>query len=201
MLPILEYGSPIYSSASENSLQMLNPVHHLGIRIASGAFKSSPVQSLIVESGDLPLSYKFKITTMSRALKIITSPAKTKELFNKTDPFLNTNVTPSFPSRANRLFNTHNLNNVRFYNFDKMIPPWLISSPQICNKLCTIPVKKSNNPIALKQYALEHIKEHHNNHLYTDGSKDDNGVGLAVYGNSIKVQTSLNKPLYLQLNY
>ena len=73
-----------------------------------------------------------------------------------------------------------------------MVPPWLISSPQICNKLCSIPENKSDNPIAMKQLALEHIKIHSLNHLYTDGSKDDVGVGYAVYGNNIKVQASLN---------
>ena len=88
VLPILEYGSAIYSSASENTLEMLDPVHHLGIRLATGAFRSSPVQSLIVESGELPLMYRFKITTMCRALKIITSPTKTKDLLKKNRLFL-----------------------------------------------------------------------------------------------------------------
>ena len=191
VLPILEYGSPIFSSASESTLRMLDPVHNLGIRLASGAFRSSPVQSLIVEAGELPLSYKFKIT-ICRALKIITSPTKTKDLFKNTDCFLNTNIIPSFPSRAKRLFNYYNMNDIRFFSFDKMIPPWIINSPQICTKLSTIPVNKNNNPIAMKQFALEHIKLHNHNHLYTDGSKDENGVGLAVYGNNIKIQSSLS---------
>ena len=192
VLPILEYGSSIYGSASETSLRMLDPVHHLGLRLATGAFKSSPVESLIVESGELPLSYRFKITTTTRALKIMTSQSKTKDLFKKTDCFLNTYIPPSFPIRAMRLFDNPNFRNYRFYEFDNMIPPWMISTPPICDKLSTIPVSKMNNPIAMKQYALEHIKVHSCNRLYTDGSKDDTGVGLAVYGNNIKILASLD---------
>ena len=42
VLPILEYGSQIYSSASKSVLKALHSVHHLGLRLATGAFRSSP---------------------------------------------------------------------------------------------------------------------------------------------------------------
>ena len=70
VLPILEYGSQIYSSASKSALKSLDPVHHLGLRLATGAFRSSPTSSVIVESGDIPLDYRLKISTMCRALNI-----------------------------------------------------------------------------------------------------------------------------------
>ena len=45
----LDYGAIIYQSAAPNVLKMLDPVHHLGIRIATGAFRTSPIESLYVE--------------------------------------------------------------------------------------------------------------------------------------------------------
>ena len=78
VLSILEYGSPIYSAASKYAIKTLSPIHHLGLRLATGAFKSSPTASIIVDSGDIPLEYRFQITTMRRALKMQMgkSPAK-----------------------------------------------------------------------------------------------------------------------------
>lgn len=60
VLPILEYGSQIYSSASQSVLKSLDPVHHLGLRLATGAFRSSPTISIIVDSGDIPLPIDLK---------------------------------------------------------------------------------------------------------------------------------------------
>ena len=51
----LSYGCEIYSSATQSRLKSLDSVHHAGIRLATGAFKSSPVPSLLVDAGELPL--------------------------------------------------------------------------------------------------------------------------------------------------
>ena len=42
-------------SARPSYLKMLNTVHHQGLRLALGAFRTSPVESLYVEAGELPL--------------------------------------------------------------------------------------------------------------------------------------------------
>ena len=57
VISILDYGCQIYSSASESVLKKLDPIHHLGLRLATGAFRSSPTPSIIIDSGDLPLKY------------------------------------------------------------------------------------------------------------------------------------------------
>ena len=51
----LDYGSIIYGSARPSYLKMLNTIHHQGLRLALGAFRTSPVESLYVEAGELPL--------------------------------------------------------------------------------------------------------------------------------------------------
>ena len=191
VLPILEYGSPIYSSASRSVLKMLDPIHHLGLRLASGAFKSSPTPSLIAESGDLPLNQRFQMITMRRALKLKNIPSVNQN-FQKPDCFLNTKISPSFPVRASRLFENNNIRNIRFYNFKTDIPPWKIGTPQICSKLYNMSKMKQDTPLHLKQSAIEHINEHRGHHmLYTDGSKTQEGVGFAVYGENLIIQHSL----------
>ena len=55
ILSKLSYGCEVYSSATPSRLKVLDPIHHAGIRLASGAFKSSPIPSLLVDAGELPL--------------------------------------------------------------------------------------------------------------------------------------------------
>ena len=42
----LDYGCIIYGSARKSYLQMLDPIHNQGLRLALGAFTTSPVASL-----------------------------------------------------------------------------------------------------------------------------------------------------------
>ena len=52
----LDYGCMIYSSANPYILNTLDSVHNEGIRICTGAFKSSPISSLYAETGEPSLS-------------------------------------------------------------------------------------------------------------------------------------------------
>ena len=42
----LDYGTAVYGSTKSYILKELDPIHHQGMRIALGAFRTSPVQSL-----------------------------------------------------------------------------------------------------------------------------------------------------------
>ncbi|GFQ87654.1 reverse transcriptase domain-containing protein [Trichonephila clavata] len=46
----LDYGSVVYSSACKSLLKILDPVHHQGLRLCLGAFRTSPVESLYAEA-------------------------------------------------------------------------------------------------------------------------------------------------------
>ena len=54
----LDYGSIVFMKAKDEVLKPLDVIHHAGIRLALGAFKSSPVESLYVEANELPLSLR-----------------------------------------------------------------------------------------------------------------------------------------------
>ncbi|KAK3890408.1 hypothetical protein Pcinc_005644 [Petrolisthes cinctipes] len=51
----LDYGCEVYSSATDARLRVLDPVHHAGVRLATGAFRSSPIPSLLVDANEPPL--------------------------------------------------------------------------------------------------------------------------------------------------
>ena len=54
----LDCGCAVYGSASKSVLRTLDAVHHAGLRICLGAFRTSPVQSLNVKAGETSLSLR-----------------------------------------------------------------------------------------------------------------------------------------------
>ena len=54
----LDYSNIVYMSAKDTTLKVLDPVHPAAIRLSTGTFRSSQVESLIVESGEMPLVYR-----------------------------------------------------------------------------------------------------------------------------------------------
>ena len=51
----LDYSAHVYCTASPRALRILDPVQNEGLRLATVAFRSSPIPSLHVESNVLPL--------------------------------------------------------------------------------------------------------------------------------------------------
>ncbi|GFX82745.1 hypothetical protein TNCV_1194201 [Trichonephila clavipes] len=55
VLSHINYGCVVYGSTSNSTLKNLDHVHHMALKIFSGAFCTLPVQSLYVNSNQLPL--------------------------------------------------------------------------------------------------------------------------------------------------
>ena len=48
----LDYGCIVYGSARHSYLAVLDPIVNQGLRLCSGAFRTSPIESLQVETGE-----------------------------------------------------------------------------------------------------------------------------------------------------
>ena len=190
VLSILDYGSQIYGSASEAALRNLDPIHNEGLRISTGAFRSSPTKSVQVESGEPPLSLHRNLVTMRSAIKIQASDSPTKDLFNERDIFIN-NHPPSFPIRANRLLESVN-EHIIFPQVNKFPPPWLMHKVRTCTHLYYLSKKYTYTPDHHKQHTIEHIRRKGTHFaIYTDGSKSQMGVGYAAISISKNLKFSL----------
>ena len=190
VLSKLDYGSPIYSSASLNTLKSLDPIHTRGLRLCTGAFKSSPNTSVCCESGEPPLSLHRDLVTMRSALKIMSTDSPTKKLFDMPDIFIN-NHEPPFPIRANRILESTGIR-VNLHPPLKSPAPWLVKKINVCSSLCHLSKKRNYSQDQYKQIALEHIQSKGpHKAIYTDGSKSSVGVGCAAVSSSRISQTSL----------
>ena len=56
----LDYACQIYGSARKSYLKMLNPIQNQGLRLALGAYRTSPETSLHAEANELPLELSRK---------------------------------------------------------------------------------------------------------------------------------------------
>ena len=69
----LNYGCVVCGSAGESLLKMLDPIHHQGLRLCLGAFRTSPVYSLYAESGEPPLANRWLKFSLSYYTKLYSS--------------------------------------------------------------------------------------------------------------------------------
>jgi hypothetical protein len=53
-----DYGCIVYGSACPSYIKLLDTVHHQGLRLSLGAFRTSPVESLYVEANEPSLENK-----------------------------------------------------------------------------------------------------------------------------------------------
>lgn len=183
VLSTLDYGCHVYSSASPPLLNALDSVHHQGLRLALGAFRSSPVESLYTESGLPCLSRRRTLLSLrcyarlhqfSTSKLYIPQPLITKFSSHQRLP-------APLPVRMHRLLSHSpypDLKVLPFYAHTS--PPWLIPRPQICPTHHN-PSKSEIPPAILRSLFLEHASIHNNcTPIYTDGSKSPLGSGFAV---------------------
>ena len=181
----LDYGCQAYGSASNSSLKILDPIHHQGLRIALGAFRTSPFESLYVEAHEPSLTSRRRMMDLQyfmRLQKIQSHP--TTELVNDSsldERFLRRKRgNPPFSVRTKRLIRGMNIETPAIARLNhKIKPPWLVPDLEICNVRKEIS-KKEMNEQELKQAFLEHQAEHTGIFIYTDGSKDAENVGSSM---------------------
>ena len=189
ILSKLSYGCEIYSSATISSLKMLDSVHHAGIRLATGAFKSSPIQSLLVDAGELSLDlyrqsslirFWYRLQRLPYSLACQSATKEDFYHFYETHP----KYPQPFGFRVKRILSDMlAITNAPIcpYKFS-VIPHWKLPSLQYCKYFKGTKNDKTDEEI--RALFLEH-SEHHQNSvcIFTDGSKFDAGVGFGVYSN------------------
>ena len=70
----LDYGGIVYRSARRSILKQLDPIHHQGLRIALGAFRTSPAQSLYTEAHEPSLTTRRLKLSLNYVLKLKSLP-------------------------------------------------------------------------------------------------------------------------------
>ena len=83
----LDYGCIVYGSARPSYLKTLDTIHHQGIRLALGAFRTSPAESLLVEANEPSLKDRREKLSLQFGIKLKS---------NRLNPTYNTVFRPNF---------------------------------------------------------------------------------------------------------
>ena len=182
----LDYACFVYDGASESSKSSLDSVHHAALRVATGAFRTSPKSSLLAEAHEPPLSIRRQMLGMRYTLQLRQYPTHPtyQYVFPEGDTRSPRAVQRSGPFyvRAKSLFSVADvsLRGVRRVRCsERSLPPWRNARPQV--DLSLADGKKDDFlPSEARIRALEHIASYDGfTSVFTDGSKTSDGVGCA----------------------
>ena len=70
----LDYGSIVYGSVRKSYLKCLDTIHHQGLRLALGAFRTSSVESLYAESNEPSLYVRMEKLSLKYTTKLAANP-------------------------------------------------------------------------------------------------------------------------------
>jgi ribonuclease HI len=183
----LDYGCIVYGSARPSYLKILDPIVHQGLRIALGAFRTSPVQSLYVEANEPPLSLRRTRLAMCYYIKLKSHPENPAYPQVVEPSFIEKyrakpEVIPPFGIRVLEHLNKANIDPDLICD-DPLYTstcPWNLVPPTI-NWSLTKYKKNSNSPDLFKQLFLEQAEKYSNfEHIYTDGSLQAEAVAAAA---------------------
>ena len=183
----LDYGSQIYGSAKKHILKKLDSVHHAALRLCSGAFRSSPIPSLLVDAGELSLDQRREKLGLQHYLRLQALPDSVayNTIFDESNDHLYTNENTRAPMgiRMKRLIASLQLPPFNVLPCPPQQEPiWRINDNIVCMELMAIK-KSAYSCEQLKTLFIDHADHQHGNsyHIYTDGSCSEEGSGSGIY--------------------
>uniref|UniRef100_A0A2S2Q1Q6 Putative RNA-directed DNA polymerase n=1 Tax=Sipha flava TaxID=143950 RepID=A0A2S2Q1Q6_9HEMI len=161
----IHYGSNIYKSASQSILKKIDSTNNTGLRLAIGAFRSSPIYSIYNTAGE-PIP---EIKRKDLSLKYITRYYRS----NNTNP-------PLEDSESYDELEKYGIDLKQLIVREQLsTPPW--TSPYEINTDLSAFLKTQTSPEMFKRYFLsiiENYKEYQE--VYTDASKTQDQVGISI---------------------
>ena len=193
----LDYGCQLYGSATKTSLKMLDTVHHQGIRISTGAFRTSPVESLYSDSGEPSLILrrdKLCLQMYFRIKSLPSAPCYKSAIDQQLDEsYATQKYHKPLGVRARILLGQLGMEEPKVLRRDRYIDnPWTHTISRLCTGIRDLS-KKRNSPLEMQRAFVQHLNEEHSNqgHIYTDGSKMGGDVGFACIYDNISTQRKL----------
>ena len=180
----LDYGCIVYGSARPSYLKTLDTIHHQGIRLALGAFRTSPANSLLVEANEPSLKDRREKLSLQLCIKLKS---------NRSNPTYNTvfrpnffslfekkpNAIPTFGIRIAPALTTAGIK-VRNIKANSVIhtPPWTLNKSEV--NFSFTADKKDNTDAFIFKTKFQEITSHYPDfkQIYTDGSKDEPKVAV-----------------------
>ena len=195
ILSKMDYGSVIFNSANKTNLKHLDTIQRSCLKIASGAFHTSPTNLILYDTNQLHLKYRRAIALLQFGIKRLCEPQNDWKFYLNNQSYLEQfKKKPRLPQpfifQLHLLIDTFNIPIPQENNFNlNNTPPWKIS--KIPTNQSLLEYSKKNPILSLEKF--ENIKRHYTNyeHIYTDASKSTQNVGYAIITNEEIIQKKL----------
>lgn len=187
MRSVFDYGCIAYMSAAESNLKKLDVLQAQALRICSGSFRTSPVSSMQVEMGEMPLSIRRMKLMMAYWVNIQgqIESHPTKRTLLECWEHEETNFI-SFGWIAEAKARIIGLDQLQYCKAVPIpyIPPWFFPLPKVDFNIQQ-ELKDNNNILPTKYIVQNYLEKNYKESifLFTDGSKDPQTghTGAAVY--------------------
>ena len=132
----------MYGSARESYLKTLDTIHHQGIRLPLGAFRTSPADSLLAEANEPSLNGREKLS-LQFALKLKSNRSNPTYItvFRPNYFTISQNKPSVIPIFGIRIAPALNSAGIKVRNIQsnsiRNIPPWTIKQPEVLFTLTT----------------------------------------------------------------
>ncbi|GFT39991.1 RNase H domain-containing protein [Trichonephila clavipes] len=186
VLSRIDYGCVVYGSMCNSTLKKLDPVHHMALKICSGAFRTSPVQSLYVNCNQLTLDFRRRKLSLAYYFKILSVPSHPLEnVYMSTSMKRLYDARPSnirpFMDRMKLLVSELDLPNVNIQQRNVLqFQPWNTPRLHYINPFASYS-KSIVVPVVFQRvFAFLHSQYRMFSAIYTDDSKRADYVGCGV---------------------
>ena len=187
----LNYACEVWCT-SDKITAAANTIQNEALRIISGAFKSSPIKSLQVDCNILPLDLQVLETSCRHYLRLKQEPQSpindiiTKSFQENTPWKFRKSVQSILGDKCEEEINI-------LKRREAQTPSWQNMPVNVCESVATESSRCTPHINAI--LFMEHVEKHKNNiQVYTDGSKNNQGVGAAVVIPDLSLSDSTSLP-------
>ena len=180
ILTRIEYGCQVYSSATKENLNILDVIHNHALRICLGAFRTTPLNSLYVESNINSLEKRRQFLNLEYYFRTLQIEKERRHSNNIVDIKMVNNLNVNaLGFKVNETLKKYQTDSIKVLTSKPLpVPPWLIPNINVCFQLCQ-KTKKDCTSEELKNSFYEH-KHYSRITMFTDGSKSEKGAGAGV---------------------
>lgn len=199
ILSRIDYGSIVYGSARPSALLPLDIIQNTALRIATGAYCTTPIESLQVDTGFAPLHLRRLRHLFQYGARVVATESHPNHLYWQSSHASHDAFTRRPSATRPAAFRFHQYLRATHTQLPLVIPqvnaemaPWLYNPPKVCYDC--VPKKKSNElPHSLRNSFASLLTKYPSECVYyTDGSKSPCGVGAAVYSSSFSKAVTLS---------
>jgi len=151
LMPKVDYGIHLYGNAPKSSLNKIKTLYHTAIRHTFSAFRTTPINNLLLEANIIPLEFRALHATQKNFKIILNSKHSPIEKMYKN--LTKTKKTPKIPSslyNTIKLCNQLNITLTPITTKKEKTPHWL-RSQTITNTSLNSTNKTNTTPIAINK--------------------------------------------------